>query len=150
MLPMQSFAESSTVERLLEQQRQMMREQREYEEKKMAEMEAKLHAKDAQMEQQRAEMERLREAARPRMAEQALPEARLEALQTRVHALHAAGLLKDEELYTIENDIADLIESRPTMLASHPMAQRVVKMALLSESMVVDGSFARQLQRRLA
>ena len=113
-------------------------------------MEAKLKLQEAKiLEMQRAEMERLREAAWSQMAEQALPEARLEALQVRVHALHAAELLTTDEVYTIEDTIGDFIESRPTMLASDSTAEKVVKMALLSESISVDGSLARQLRRKL-
>jgi hypothetical protein len=107
---------------------------------------------EAKIQEIRKELEakmKLQEAKMPQLASAVISEARLEALQARVHALHSAKLLTDEELYTIEDTIADMIEATPTMLASHSTAERVLKMALLSEKMSVEGSFARQLRRKL-
>jgi chromosome segregation ATPase len=152
----------------------IFKEQREEAKADRAEMDAKLEAKDAkmqaQLDEQRAEIDKLREQAfesklreqtmeaklreqaleakMPQPASETISEDRLEALQTRVHALHTAELLTAEELDTIEDIIADLIEAMPTMLASHSTAERVLKMVLLSEKMAVDGSFARQLRTR--
>jgi hypothetical protein len=75
-----------------------MREERDVMETKMERMEAK----------QRAEMDELREAASK--ADQAAIKARVRdllALQARLETLHAAKLLADEELYAVEDIIAE-------------------------------------------
>ena len=77
------------VERLLDQQRAVMREQREYEEKKVAQMEAKLQAKEVQMEAKLAELT-------PKPASEAISEEQLVALQARLEGLHVTKLLADE------------------------------------------------------
>eukprot|EP01043_Picozoa_sp_COSAG02_P056351 COSAG02_NODE_6671_length_3427_cov_2.969050_1_plen_161_part_00 len=64
----------------------------------------------------------------------------LPALQARLEALHAAKLLQDEELYVIEDAIAD----------SEDMEEGgcVSKLIALSAKIPSDRAFARQLQRR--
>ena len=65
--------------------------------------------------------------------------------------LHAAKLLTDEELFTIEDTLADCMEAMSTVLASHPVAEQVVRMTRLSEKMMKDdASFGRQLRRMRA
>ena len=66
-----------------------MREQREYEEKKVAQMEAKLQAKEVQMEAKLAELT-------PKPASEAISEEQLVALQARLEGLHVTKLLADE------------------------------------------------------
>ena len=91
---------AAMVERLLDQQRAVMREQREYEEKKVAQMEdkeekllakmeAKLQAKEVQMEAKLAELT-------PKPASEAISEEQLVALQARLEGLHVTKLLTDE------------------------------------------------------
>ena len=83
-----SSAAAGLVERVLEQQRQMMKEQRDY-------MDAKLEAKDKEMaerlEQQRAELTRP-----PPAPEAVVADGQLAALQARLQGLHVAKLLSDE------------------------------------------------------
>ena len=64
----------------------------------------------------------------------------LPALQARLEALHTAKLLQDEELYVIEDAIAD----------SEDMEEGgcVPKLIALSAKMPSDRAFARQLRRR--
>ena len=64
----------------------------------------------------------------------------LPALQARLEALHAAKLLQDEELYVIEDAIADSEDVEE--------AGCVSKLIALSAKMPSDRAFARQLRRR--
>ena len=111
------------------------------------------------MEKQRAEMDELREAASK--AEQAGIKARMDelrdaatkadqaaakadqmrdllALQARLETLHAAKLLADEELYAVEDIIAEEDDADG----------RVAALITLSGKMAGDGAFARQLRRK--
>ena len=60
------------------------------------------------------------------------------ALQRRLEAMHSAKLLADEELYAIEDTIAD----------STADGGQVAALLSLSATMVADGAFARQLRRK--
>ena len=75
-------------------------------------------------------------------------EAQLEALQARLHVMHTAKLLTEEELGGLEDTIADCIEVRPTADVKDHAVDQTLRMVLLSERMQVDGSFARQLRRK--
>ena len=107
----------------------LMREERGVMEAKMERMEAKLEAK------QRADMDTLREAATK--ADQMRD---LLALQARLETLHAAKLLADEELYAVEDIIAEEDDADG----------RVAALVTLSGKMAGDGAFARQLRRKYA
>ena len=111
---------------------------------------------DAQMrDQMDAKMERqLEEAKREKADLKAEMEAKLEkqrgeadalkndqqlaALQARLEALHAAKLLADEDLFALEDVIADALEA----------PDRALRMVALSARMVADASFSRQLRRK--
>jgi hypothetical protein len=62
------------------------------------------------------------------------------ALQQRLEAVHASKLLGDEELYAIEDLIADSTEEDG--------GDRVAALISLSSKMVADGAFARQIRRK--
>ena len=64
----------------------------------------------------------------------------LPALQARLEALHTAKLLQDEELYVIEDAIADSEDVEEGGCVS--------KLIALSAKMPSDRAFARQLRRR--
>ena len=87
-------------------------------------------------------MDELREAASK--ADQAATKADqmrdLIALQSRLETLHAAKLLADEELYAVEDIIAEEDDADG----------RVTALITLSGKMVADGAFARQLRRKYA
>ena len=112
----------------LEAQRQALKEER------LAltrEMEAKMEA-------------RLREHTLQEKAAQAESELwahRVEALQVRLEKLHDAKLLQDEELFAVEDAIADCGSE-----GGHDHA--VAQMFALSTKMRSDGAFARQLKRK--
>ena len=111
---------------------------------------AAIKALEGRDETQRAEMEMLREAAAKAEhavveADQAATKARMRdlnllALQSRLETLHAAKLLADEELYAVEDIIAEEDDADG----------RVAALITLSGKMVADGAFARQLRRKYA
>ena len=117
------------------------------------------------MEKQRAEMQALLEEERREnitLREQALQaqlaavvgeqtfeakltaKSKVAALQSRVQALHAAHLLTDEELYRIEDIVADSCE----VDSGNGEGSAVANMIALSEKMAQDGAFSRQLRRK--
>ena len=127
----------------------LLREEREEAKAEMQEMEAKLQqqqaAAKAELAAKQTETDQLREAAHEsklRAREQAvkLREQQLMALQARLEALHAAELLADEELYAVEDAIADSEEAAE--------GDRVPVLISLSVKMASDRAFARQLQRK--
>ena len=103
MMSMHGSAESTAlVERLLAQQKDLMA------------------AKDAKMEQQRAEakaeMERQHAAELARVQKQvqkpptaAISEEQLSHLQARLEGLHMTKLLSDDELFALEDSVADWV-----------------------------------------
>lgn len=131
-------AERLELEAKLEQQRQQTDEQR-------REWEAKV-------EQQRREIETLRAenlmAARPQLASEMVDEGQLAALQSRLQAMHAAKLLTDEELFSLEDAVVDCVEVLPTAGASAPEVEKIVKMLLVVAKVASDNMLARQLRRK--
>jgi hypothetical protein len=127
------------------------------------EAEAKLEAQrkeaDAKLEKQRDETEKLhneteslREQARVRTASEAISEEQLEALQSRLVALHEAKLLTDEESDTAEDitiDCLELLAKAPMTTLEHPTVDKVRTMLVLSEKVAADRAFARQLRRKV-
>jgi hypothetical protein len=116
-MPMHSSAElTALVERLLAQQKDLMKEQRD-------EAKADMAAKDAKMEQQRAEakaeqtelidaMERQHAAELARVQKPpaaAISEEQLSHLQARLEGLHMTKLLSDDELFALEDLVADWV-----------------------------------------
>ena len=90
-------------------------------------------------------------------AEVAKLAAQVEALTARLEALHAAQLLSDDEMFGLEDTIADFVEARAsfgvvTMETVH--TNRVVgkmhKLIAVSEGMPKDAMLARQLRRKFA
>jgi hypothetical protein len=61
-------------------------------------------------------------------------------------------LLSQGELYGIEDSIADAVKlfgTQPNTPVSHPSAEKVLKMVVLSERILGDAPLARQLRRQL-
>jgi hypothetical protein len=113
------------------------------------------------MEQMRAEAVAYKVQAAVQAATQqaAVSDDELTALQTRLVSLHAAKLLQDEELFVLEDLIADFVELGGTvtkeMLIStgapaFEAAAKLHKLVLLSEKMPGDAAFARQARRKFA
>ena len=117
------------------------------------EVEAKMDAKDVKTE---AIMEALRvELTAPPAP--AITDEQLAALQARIEGLHVTKLLADEELFALEDLIADYVEltasvtdgviTKDTIYAM-PVASKLDKLVRLSAAMAGDAAFARQARRK--
>ena len=118
---------------------------------------------EAKLAQAQADIERLRAETAPRKKAPAITDDALAALQARMEALHAAQLLADDELYVLEDLLADFVELQAAVpegevltkdaiysAVGHSCAPAVKlhKIALLSDKMAPDAAFARQLRRK--
>ena len=115
---------------------------------------------EAKLAQAQSDIERLREETAPRKKEPAITDDALAALQARMEALHAAQLLADDELFVLEDLLADYVElkmSTPGQLITEQMlhaspwvtaASKLHKLVGLSAAMVGDAAFARQARRK--
>jgi hypothetical protein len=116
----------------------------------------------AAMERQRQELEAKVAALTPSPPSEAVSEGALAALQARLESMHAAKLLSDAELYSVEDMLADFVELKASM-AGQPITEAMIyaplaqqcstastlhKLVRLSASMVGDVAFARQLRRK--
>ena len=86
----------------------------------------------------------------------------LVALQARLEVLHAANLLADEEMFAIEDAIADFSDLRQSLLPqtitveqvnaapgnTFESAVKLLRIVGASETFGSDASFARQLRRK--
>ena len=85
------------------------------------------------------EVEKLRnDAVEAKMQAVRVRDQQLLALQSRLESLHAAKLLADEELFAVEDIIADCDAED----------DRVSALVTLSSKMAADKAFARQLRRK--
>jgi len=118
---------------------------------------------EAKMEQQRKEMEaKIVELtpAPPAPPVAAITDEQLAALQGRIEGLHITKLLTDEELFALEDLIADYVELTVSvadgvitkaMIYAMPtagVASKLDKLISLSEAMAGDAAFARQARRK--
>ncbi len=138
-------AQHAEVVRLLEGQLEVHRQElatqhKQLEEHREQALEAKLREGHRQeLEKQHKELEEYREhVVEAKLREQSLQVQVVGLLQTRLEALHSAKLLDDEEVYTIEDIIAD----------SETGDIRVSQLIALSDRMKSDKTFARQLRRK--
>lgn len=101
------------------------------------------HEMELKLEQERHENARLREQAA--MASAAVLKSELAvALQSRLEKLHVMQLLKEDELYALEDIIADGADEVDEVDGE----DRVAQMVALSSRMHGDGAFARQMRRK--
>ena len=121
---------------------------------------------EGKLEEQRQEIERLRheafvaEARIEKLAPQeAISAEQVEALTARLEALHAAQLLSDDELFGLEDCVADFVEAKcavdVTIVTTETVnalraVGKVQKLVALSAGMPRDAMFARQLRRKFA
>ena len=143
-----SFAASSTnlmelSAFMMEQLKTQMVEQRAHDKEQHAEvvrlLEGRLEQQQEELAKQHKELDEHREhALEVRLREQAVNSKMVGLLQVRLDALHSAKLLEDEEVYTIEDIIAD----------SETDDIRVSQLIALSDKMKSDKAFARQLRRK--
>ena len=122
-------------------------------EQQRQEMAAKTEEMQALLDQQVRETERVRMETEKRLsASEAISDEQLEALQSRLTALHAAKLLTDEENDTVEDyaiDWLELVAKAPMTTVENPVVDKVRTMIVLSEKVPSDRSFARQLRRKV-
>jgi hypothetical protein len=81
-------------------------------------------------------------------ARSAISDEQLDTLQARIHALHAARLLEDDAVFCVEDCIVDCIEAMPTAVATDRVVEKVIRMVAVSERVLVDATFARQVKRK--
>ena len=90
-------------------------------------------------------------------AEEAISHGRLTALQARLEALHvhAAQLLTDAEVETLEDMVADYLDLKASMgivtleaMQANENTMRLLKLVVLSEGVATDGALARQARRK--
>ena len=159
--PQQSVATASGS---FEQIVVFMREEREEAKADRAEMEAKLERQrsdmETKLEQQRTQMEARLDAKDAKIEQLVAPQEavsaeQVSALTARLAALHAAQALSDDELFAVEDCIADFLEAKGSfdlvtmdvVNASRAMG-KVHKLVLLSEGLPDDAMLARQLRRK--
>ena len=137
--------------------KEQLKEQRDHDEKIRKEMEVKLEKQrldaEAKLEAQKKEAdEKIEQMREDVSAKSCVSEAQLEALQARLDALHQAKLLTDDEVFKLEDCVAEFIECRSSLtVAAAEMgaaAEQVKKLVGLSEGVAKDGMLARQLRRR--
>ena len=107
---------------------------------------------EAKLAQAQADIERLRAETATRKKAPAITDDALAALQARMEALHAAQLLTDAELYSVEDTIVDCIEvlaKAPRTPATKQEVAQARTAVILSERLRADEVFARQLRRKL-
>ena len=136
------------VEVLLGQQRYM------YEKEERIRQEAKAEQAELRQDMQQ-QMDALREEMKPAHA---ITDQQLASLQARLEALHAAKQLTDDELYTLEDAVADYMELRSLMgcgatvtaemAHSSGAVAKLLKLIGLSEGIAADKAFARQARRK--
>ena len=146
---------------MTEQLKEQLQLQRDHDEKVRGEMEAKLEVQrqeaeaqrkeaEAKLDAQRKEAERAREEAQPQRACEAIVEEDLRGLGGRLTAMHAAKLLTDEQLWTMEDIVADCAVVLASATVADSAVDKVLQMLRLSASIEADGSLARQMRRRFA
>ena len=92
----------------------------------------------------------------PPAAALAFSEEQFARMQSRLESIHAANLISDEELFGLEDFCGDVIELeslvgslRVEMALANELVAKARKLVALSEKLVSDAAFARQLRRRI-
>jgi hypothetical protein len=129
-------------------------------ERQRQEMEARLDAKDAKLEQQQALIQQQAVLKGPPPVA-AIADEQLATLQARIEGLHTAKLLTDEELFALEDLVADYVDLTMSvadriitrdMIYAMPgvdgVAGKLDKLVGLSAAMAGDAAFARQARRK--
>ena len=124
------------------------------EDKMREDLEAKMEAKTEKMEQQ---LEKMREEMKPAAPAEVVSKSQIAALQARIEALHGAKLLGDDELYALEDAVADYLELKPSIgiatletVNASEVASKLLKLISMSEGIATDSAFARQARRKYA
>ena len=103
-------------------------------------------------EEMKAEKEELRRELTPAVV---VTDDQVQALEARLEALHAAQLISDDELFSLEDCVADFFEAKAVFeVVTMEVAQtnravgKVHKLVVLSEGVAKDAVLARQLRRK--
>ena len=101
----------------------------------------------------RTELEKL--PAQLTAPQEAVSAQQVAAVTARMEALHAAQLLSDEELFAVEDCIADFVEAQAAydvatmeIVNANATMGKVHRLVALSEGLAGDAAFARQLRRK--
>ena len=107
----------------------------------------------AELAEQRTQVERLQ--GQLMAPQEVLSAQQIEAVTARLEALHGAQLLSDDELFALEDYIADFYEAFAacgvvTMqtVSTSPAMGKAHRLVALSEGMPKDAMFSRQLRRK--
>ena len=120
-------------------------------EDKIDRMREEMKAERAEM---KAEKEELRRELTPAVV---VTDDQVQALGARLEALHAAQLISDDELFALEDCIADFLEAKAAfnleavtaeVASAHRAVGKVHKLVVLSEGVPRDPMLARQLRRK--
>ncbi len=112
---------------------------------------------EAKTERLRKDMEaQLREQMKTAPPTEAVSQQQIVDIQARFEALHVAKMLTDEELYTLEDMVADYVEFESRAAApitleivhTNENASKLLTLIALSERLAADGAFSRQLRRK--
>ena len=129
---------------MAEQLKEQVKELRDHDEQVLQKVQAQRQEMDTLRAEMQAKVEAQREeitTIREQMLETRATAAEVIALQNRLEALSAAKLLTDDELYSVEDIIADAAEPAED--------DRLAMLLALSARMTGDGAFARQLRRKV-
>ena len=156
-----SFAELSTFMKeqmlLLERTEQTRHET---EAKIEAKMETRMEEQRQQMQQQRQQMQEQMKEQRQQIEElkrphEAISAQQIKTLTARLEAMHAAKMLSDDELFAVEDCVADFVEARASCevvtmetVNTNRAVAKAHKLVALAEAMSGDAMFARQLRRK--
>ena len=116
----------------------------------MLEREEKMRQEMRQMAQSVADLKLRESSLREHATATALRDQQLLALQSRLGSVHAAKLLRDEELYKLEDLIEDSLAAEEGGDAGEGGGRLVAKLVALSERTPGDAALARQLRRKYA
>ena len=112
-------------------------------------METRMEEQRQQLQEQRQQIEELK------APQEAISAQQIESLTARLEAMHAAQMLSDDELFALEDCVADFVEAKAscevvTMETVNTVRAvgKAHKLVALSEAMPGDGMFARQLRRK--
>ena len=139
---------------LLDAQRQQIEQQREAYESKLerqrdayeVKLEAQRKAYELKLDDQRQQIEELRHSHDANDSRRA----KIAAFQARLDLLYNAKLLADDELCAIEDKVADAIGAAHTDGEDNSAWACVMQMIQLSEGIVSEKMFSRQLRRKFA
>jgi hypothetical protein len=150
-----SFAE---VVSFMREEREEAKAERTAMESKLAEQRAEMDTKlESKLAEQRAEMDaKLEELTASQKPVEAFSLQQVEAVMERVEALHAAKLLADDELFAVEDAIADYLQAKASfevvtmeLISANPALGMAQQLVVLNEGMPKDAMLARQIRRKL-